>query len=495
MHEIFISYRRVDTENLAGPLFRDLSKNFGKNSVFMDTGPGGIPWGAQWQKELALALERCEALLALIGPQWLSCTRADGRRRLVFDDDWVRREIARALERDILVIPVLFKGATPPREQDLPPDLQALAGRQWNAQPITMLSWEADLETLIGELSKCKALKDLYDLTTAKTGIRLLEELIGTNTTLRDAVVRSQDEIKRTDREIAELKVLKDVHDALHTIEHECLMPLRTDVSDARLLRAQIDFATPSLVIRDAAYDYQQSFPLLGVLVFRLEEAAKKFEAALGGGNVARDALIDEIAIIISQFPDQIDDLIATAATRLRLDGLTELMATVRRALPPTAAQDPELKPLLRLIDALDGLRDRLHHLVAEHGLLQSLDLTLRFACGAMGTARIGRAGKPSEVALEWQRIKTARARLAPPFSPELGKAGIGLLEPLESRLQSVVDIGEDAASIQFFDAYFEAVGSVFWTFDSKLKEICTEIDLSSKPLKDILSQTEARHD
>src|SRR5512139_3762566 len=46
MHEIFISYRRIDTEESGGHLYDNLRDSFGKDSVFMDTRPGSIAWGA-----------------------------------------------------------------------------------------------------------------------------------------------------------------------------------------------------------------------------------------------------------------------------------------------------------------------------------------------------------------------------------------------------------------------------------------------------------------
>ena len=68
--------------------------------MFMDI-KGGIPRGADFERVLTDALAGCEVLLALIGPQWLACTRTDGIRRLDVPEDWVRNEIASALQRNI----------------------------------------------------------------------------------------------------------------------------------------------------------------------------------------------------------------------------------------------------------------------------------------------------------------------------------------------------------------------------------------------------------
>src|SRR5215213_2679690 len=118
MPGIFISYRRIDTQGWAGHLFADLRKRFGASQVFMDIN-GGIPRGADFEQVLRGALEECSALLALIGPQWIGCTRPDGKtRRLDIPDDWVRNEISTALSRKIPVVPVLLGGAPLPCKEN-----------------------------------------------------------------------------------------------------------------------------------------------------------------------------------------------------------------------------------------------------------------------------------------------------------------------------------------------------------------------------------------
>ena len=45
-------------------------------------------------------------------------------------DDWVRLEIARALARNVRVVPVLVDGATLPKKNSLPEDIRSLVDRQ-----------------------------------------------------------------------------------------------------------------------------------------------------------------------------------------------------------------------------------------------------------------------------------------------------------------------------------------------------------------------------
>src|SRR5262245_39400181 len=65
----------------------------------------------------------------MIGPNWLDARDEHGNRRLDDPYDFVRIEIAQALQRDIPVIPILLDGARIPKADQLPEDLKELALR------------------------------------------------------------------------------------------------------------------------------------------------------------------------------------------------------------------------------------------------------------------------------------------------------------------------------------------------------------------------------
>jgi hypothetical protein len=128
MSGVFISYRREDSAEDAHHLYRALSERFGADSVFIDVediGPG---------EDFAQAIDEkvgfCDALVAVIGRKWATCTDAAGRRRLDDPADWVRLEIEAALAREMKVFPVLVGGAALPEARALPASLAALAQHQ-----------------------------------------------------------------------------------------------------------------------------------------------------------------------------------------------------------------------------------------------------------------------------------------------------------------------------------------------------------------------------
>jgi hypothetical protein len=65
-------------------------------------------------------------MLAVVGKGRLSSSDLEGHRRLDNPDDFVRLEIAKALKRDIRVIPVLVDGVSMPQPRGLPEDLKTL---------------------------------------------------------------------------------------------------------------------------------------------------------------------------------------------------------------------------------------------------------------------------------------------------------------------------------------------------------------------------------
>lgn len=120
--KIFISYRRSETAWAARALFERLWREF-PHQVFIDL--EGIDLGVEFNVAIEQHLEGCHAMLAVIGPTWLD----EIQRRRNDKRDYVRIELARALERRIPVVPVLIDGADMPDEDHLPDALKAITLR------------------------------------------------------------------------------------------------------------------------------------------------------------------------------------------------------------------------------------------------------------------------------------------------------------------------------------------------------------------------------
>jgi hypothetical protein len=124
MTRIFVSYRRADSDVIAGRIRDRLARAYGNNSVFMDI--DNIPFGVDFRTHIQEALAHGGVLIAVIGPHWLGRDDA-GRSRLDDESDPVRLELEGALRKKMPVVPVLVQGATMPKPGDLPTTLRDLA--------------------------------------------------------------------------------------------------------------------------------------------------------------------------------------------------------------------------------------------------------------------------------------------------------------------------------------------------------------------------------
>jgi hypothetical protein len=143
---VFMSYRREDSSGYANALQAKLEKRFGAAAIVRDL--ADVRPGIDFDRFISQTVPKCSVLLALIGPRWLGAIDKDGRRRLEQEGDFVRAEIAQALQqKHLLVIPVLVGGACMPPESSLPLDISALSRR--NAVELSDARWDHDVNGLV----------------------------------------------------------------------------------------------------------------------------------------------------------------------------------------------------------------------------------------------------------------------------------------------------------------------------------------------------------
>ena len=150
---IFINYRRDEAGHVAGRLHDALAPTFGRNKLFMDV--DNIPVGRDFEEYLKSQVAACDAMLAVIGPNWLAAKDDTGKRRLDNPDDFIVIEIGTALTRNIPVVPVLVDGARMPKASELPDLLKLLARRQ--AIQVRHTNFRSDAEALVKRLREAVA--------------------------------------------------------------------------------------------------------------------------------------------------------------------------------------------------------------------------------------------------------------------------------------------------------------------------------------------------
>jgi TIR domain/Sel1 repeat len=140
---VFICYRREESAFAARAIYDRIAQKVGRENVFLDV--DNIDPGVDWFDALNEQVGACDALIAVIGRNWVAADK-DNRRRIDDPDDFVRIEIEAALKRGVRVIPVLVDGALMPKTGDLPESLRGFARRQ-NIE-ISHSRFETDVERL-----------------------------------------------------------------------------------------------------------------------------------------------------------------------------------------------------------------------------------------------------------------------------------------------------------------------------------------------------------
>jgi len=145
--QVFISYRRIDSAEQAARLASELQRHLGEDAVFFDI--DSLRPGENFDTALERALSAAQIALVLIGPRWAD----ELQRRLALPDrDFVRVEVAGALQGGLRVVPVLLGGAALPAAASLPEDLRALPRRQ--AFELPAAGWEARVDRLAESIGK-----------------------------------------------------------------------------------------------------------------------------------------------------------------------------------------------------------------------------------------------------------------------------------------------------------------------------------------------------
>ena len=116
-----------------------------------------IPPGADFVAHIEAKVASCEAMVAVIGKNWLTVRNDTDQLRLSDPEDFVGLEISLALERNILVIPALVGGAKMPNPKDLPTHLRKLVQR--NAVTLNDQDFQRDTDQLIQALEEVPSLR------------------------------------------------------------------------------------------------------------------------------------------------------------------------------------------------------------------------------------------------------------------------------------------------------------------------------------------------
>lgn len=145
---IFVSYRRDDAAHVTGRIADALAARVGRENVFVDV--DSVAPGEDFVRKIETTIRGSDIFLAVIGANWLNASTAQGQRRIDLPGDFIRLEVSIALAAGVRVIPVLVDGASMPRAENLPEDIQQLV--RHNAVFINHTTFARDIRELIDQL-------------------------------------------------------------------------------------------------------------------------------------------------------------------------------------------------------------------------------------------------------------------------------------------------------------------------------------------------------
>jgi len=145
MARVFLSYRRSDTEHLAGRIADHLQADPEIDELFFDI--DGIQPGEDFELKIEKALSDSDVCLVLMGNDWRGVRSENQTARLFDDRDFVRLEVSTALKTRTRLLPVLANDAVMPGAEGLPADLAGLT--KINAVTIEHKSFDRDVENIV----------------------------------------------------------------------------------------------------------------------------------------------------------------------------------------------------------------------------------------------------------------------------------------------------------------------------------------------------------
>jgi len=150
---VFLCYRRQDSASICGRVYDRLVAHFGAKNVFRDI--DSLAPGERFADKIRECIGRCDAVVVLIGRQWIAPADDPGRRRLDDAADFVRREVGEAAAQERYIVPVLHDDARMPDAKDLPADIAFLAQR--HAIRLTDEHFGADVKQIVDAISNAPA--------------------------------------------------------------------------------------------------------------------------------------------------------------------------------------------------------------------------------------------------------------------------------------------------------------------------------------------------
>jgi len=393
MGRIFVNYRRDDAKADARQIVQNLQAKFGKSNVFFDV--KSLAKGKRFDLAIDQAVARCDAMVVVIGDQWMTLTNGAGVPRIAAEDDFVRYEIERALHHNKPILPVLLDGTKMPSAEQLPPSIRELA--LWNSADVAHESFTEDVDAVATQLKALTARGGVSPWWIgAAAAVALVAGLAGGVFLGPELGIGG----KQADLTESLVKIV-DLHEEKSGLED-------------RLAEMQAEL--------DAALLNQSK---LGDSLKRARTETAETQNALAGLKAERDAKIGELAVVRRDLKELTENSTLAAET---LSAQIEALKGERDALSDRATQAEA---------RLASLSKDRAGLVAEIGKLQSANRKLD---GDLANAQTASAASARQLAAAEEALAAARVDMTKALERE--KAATDKIAELEQSLDKAKQQG-----------------------------------------------------
>jgi hypothetical protein len=147
---IFLSYSRSDQRSAR--LLWEILRSRLHCEIFMDVVNNSIRLGTVFPDAVEQAITSSSVFILLMGKAWSSNGVLSGGRPIDDPNNWLRKEVALALEKRIRIIPVLLDGVSMPARGGLPEEISLLSHHHGIA--IRDAEFDHDIEPLLETLEE-----------------------------------------------------------------------------------------------------------------------------------------------------------------------------------------------------------------------------------------------------------------------------------------------------------------------------------------------------
>ena len=264
--QVFISYRRDDSQTEASLIYGMLQERFGKDAIFMDKSK--IEPGDKWAEKIESDLVEAKVVLVVIKDKktWLGVDE-NGFRRIEEEDDWIRKELELAITEGKEVVPLLVKGGELPPEKALPESLRILLSFQALAIDFDD-GWEHDQQKVV---EACKGKLDDSGISVRQPPDRIaLVKKFGpfgllaaaiyaaeSNKSFRAHIDQHQNDLCKFVESVRVVRETKELHDIAHFVQVDGLGPFRRKLMGSLSADLEWEFPDEHDLIQEAKKELQ----------------------------------------------------------------------------------------------------------------------------------------------------------------------------------------------------------------------------------------------